>query len=488
MTRHALNIPHDRHHETNLKATANMTLPKRRPFSALVPIASLLILLLAGCTEAEKAAVVDAGPKVIPVTVSKLETRQIERKIDVVGSLQGWESFRLGAKKGGRALKIHHDIGDRVNPGELLLEIDPVDARLALVQAERNLQAELARLGLKSLPAKPEAFDIDSVPSVVQAKVQLDRANQNLTRQRAIAQRGAGSVQELQDVENDFKNAEAGLESARVSASAILAGAQVAAASLDVAKQTMTDLQVVAPQPKTLPPNGEKFQYAITGRLVSEGQIIRDGDPIAELVIENPLKYIAKVPERYSNQIKVGQELNLRVAAYADRVFSGKVTRVNPSVDPVSRTFQIEALIPNQSNELRPGGFAKADVIIDRKGSGIVVPVEAVVRTVGVTKIFLVTEASQSPTRIAAKEIQVSIETEGAGWMEIKGELPADGVVVTTGQSQLANGSPVRIKTEDDSAPAKSETPASVARAEAPAESSSSAAAAQGQASPAASR
>lgn len=436
--------------------------------NATVPIC--MFLAASGCTHKEEAVKVDAGPKVIPVTVSKLETKPIERKIDVVGSLRGWESFELGAKKGGRVLKIHHDIGDRVNPGELLLEIDPVDARLSLIQAERNLQAELARLGLKNMPSMPEAFDINTVPSVVQSKVQLERATQNLTRQRAISQRGAGSVQELQDFENDFKNAEAGLESARVSASAILAGAQVSAAALDVAKQTMADLNVVAPQPKTLPPNGEKFQYAITARKVSEGQIIRDGDPIAELVIENPLKYLAKVPERYSNQVKVGQELNLRVAAYDDRVFSGKVTRVNPSVDAVSRTFQIEAIIPNTSNELRPGGFAKADVVIDRKGSGIVVPVEAVVRTVGVTKVFLVTDAPESPSKKAVKEIQVSIETEGAGWMEIKGNLPSDGEVVTTGQSQLADGSPIRIKTPEESAPAKTAESPSVAAADASAQ------------------
>ncbi len=437
-----------------------------------------LAVALAGCGKKEEAVKVDVGPKVIPVTVSKLETKPIERKIDVVGSLKGWESFELGAKKGGRVLKIHHDIGDRVSPGELLLEIDPVDARLTLIQAERNLQAELARLGLKTLPSMPEAFDIDTVPSVVQAKVQLDRAAQNLTRQRAISQRGAGSVQELQDFENDFKNAEAGLESARVSASAILAGAQVSAAALDVAKQTVADLKVVATQPKTLPPIGDKFQYAITARKISEGQIIRDGDPVAELVIEDPLKYLAKVPERYSNQVKVGQDLNLRVAAYDDRVFTGKVTRVNPSVDAVSRTFQIEAIIPNTANELRPGGFAKADVVIDRKGSGIVVPVEAVVRTVGVTKVFLVTDAPESPSKKAVKEIQVSIETEGAGWMEIKGNLPSVGEVVTTGQSQLADGSPIRIKTPEESAPAKSaESPSVAATTPAPADAAVSSAA-----------
>lgn len=428
-------------------------------------IVSLTLGVVLGCQHAKEEAPVDTGPKVIPVTVSKLETREIERKIDVVGSLRGWEAFQIGAKKGGRILKLHHDIGDRVSPGELLFEIDPVDARLAQVQAERTLQAELARLGLKRLPDKPEEFDIDTVPSVVQSKVQMDRATQNLARQRAISQRGAGSIQELQDFENDYKNAEAGLELARVSASAILAGAQVAAASLDVAKQTLIDLKIVATQPKTLPPNGESFKYAITSRLVSEGQIIRDGEPVAELVIEDPLKYLAKVPERYSSQIKVGQELTLRVAAFDDREFKGKVTRVNPSVDPVSRTFQLEADIPNAQNELRPGGFAKADVVVDRKGSGVVVPVEAVIRTVGVTKVFLVVDDEKSPTKKAAKEVQVTIETEGAGWMEIKGDLPSTGEVVTTGQSQLADGSPIRIKTPEEIKPAGSAEPTNVAAA-----------------------
>lgn len=452
-------------HAPNPKAREKMTFRTRFASLPILQIALAIFLAASGCSKKEEAVKVDAGPKIIPITVSKLVTREIERKIDVVGSLKGWESFQLGAKKGGRVLKIHHDIGDRVNPGQILLEIDPVDARLTLIQAERNLQAELARLGQKVLPSRPEAFDIDTVPSVVQARVVLERATQNLTRQRAISQRGAGSVQELQDIENDFKNAEAGLESARVSASAILAGAQVSAAALDVAKQTLADMNVYAPEPKTLPPNGEEFQYAITARLVSEGQFIREGDPVAELVIENPLKYVAKVPERYSNQIKLGQELNLRVAAYDQRVFSGKVTRVNPSVDPVSRTFQIEAIIPNPNNELRPGGFAKADVVVDRKGSGIVVPVEAVIRTVGVTKVFLVADAPASPTKKAVREIQVSIETEGAGWMEIKGNLPADGEVVTTGQSQLADGSPVRIKSPEEIAPEKAAQPPQVAGA-----------------------
>lgn len=408
------------------------------------------LVMMAGCTEEKKEASLDTGPKVIPVTVKPLVVREIERKIDVVGTLKGWEEFQLGAKKGGRVLKVHHDVGDRVKPGEVLVDLDPVDARLALVQAERALQAELARLGLSSLPEKLDQFEVDNVPSVVQAKVALERAAQNLARQRAISQRGAGSAQELQDAENDYRAADAGLNAARVLATSLFAGTQVSLATIDVAKQTLSEMTIRIPEPKTMPPDGTEFQYAITKRLVSEGQFIRDGEPVAELVIENPLKYVAKVPERYSNQIQIGQELNLEVATFSSRNFQGKVTRVSPAVDPITRTFELEATIPNARNELRPGGFAKADVVVDRKSSGLVVPIEAVIRTVGVTKVFLVVDNEKSATGKAVREVQVSTDTEGVDWVEIVGDLPRTGEVVTTGQSQLADMTPVRIKTGEE--------------------------------------
>ena len=75
-----------------------------------------------------------------------------------------------------------------------IAELDPVDARLAVVQAERNLMAELAQLGLSQLPSMPGSFDVNTVPLVVKAKVDQDRAMQNLTRERAISQRGASLV------------------------------------------------------------------------------------------------------------------------------------------------------------------------------------------------------------------------------------------------------------------------------------------------------
>ena len=55
--------------------------------------------LISGCCEGQKQAAVDTGPKVIPITVKPLVVRAIERKIDVVGSLKGWEEFSLGPKK-----------------------------------------------------------------------------------------------------------------------------------------------------------------------------------------------------------------------------------------------------------------------------------------------------------------------------------------------------------------------------------------------------
>ena len=87
---------------------------------------------------------------------------------------------------------------------------------LAVSQSERQLQAELAKLGLSAMP--PKDFDVSLVPSVVQSQVALERAKQNLVRERSLNQRRAGTLQDFQNAENDVKGAEAALENAVVTA------------------------------------------------------------------------------------------------------------------------------------------------------------------------------------------------------------------------------------------------------------------------------
>ena len=110
------------------------------------------------------------------------------------------------------------------------------------------------------------------------------------------------------------------------------------------------------------------------------------------------------------------------------------MTRINPSVDSTSRTFQVEAVVPNDEGKLRPGGFAKASIVTNRADDAITVPLEAVVKSKGITKLFLVGDDRK------ARSIAVETGLQGSGWIEVIGGVPAGAKVVTTGQVQLADG------------------------------------------------
>lgn len=434
----------------------------RRAPRLLAAIAIALPALAAGCGhKAEKTAAAGAATvKPVSITVAEIERRPVERTVDVVGTLRGWEEVTLGAKKGGRVLRVLKDIGDAVKPDEPLVELETTDAKLAVLQAESRYLAELARLGISREQAEDfvARFGISErlirgeeaerlirkTPGVVQSEVAVEKAAQNLNRQRQLTARGAGTSQELQNFENDYRAAEATRDNAIVTAQNVVANALAARVARDVAEQTLADMIVKAPVPTNLPKDSESagpVVYAITRRPVHEGQMVKDGDPLFDLVIQRPLRLWANVPERFTPEIEVGQEVRLTVASRPNEVFKGQLARINPSVDPVSRTFQVEAIVPNAAGQLRPGGFAKAAILTRRDSEAVVVPSESVAKYAGVTKIFVV-EGEK------VRAIPVETGLEGKDWIEVRGDLPSRGRVVTSGQSMLANGTPIAIREE----------------------------------------
>ncbi|WP_435007677.1 efflux RND transporter periplasmic adaptor subunit [Tundrisphaera lichenicola] len=416
---------------------------------AIVPILLLAAVPL-GCQskEAEKVEA-DAAPKPVPVTVADVEMRPIERLVDAVGTLKGWDEVTVGAKRVGRVFKVEHDIGDHVKPGELLVQFETIDADLAIEQAEKQLLAELAKIGviLKEVPTTTpsvDELDVTKLPSVQRLQVALERAQLNLTRERNLMNKGAGMRENLQNTEADVKAAEAALDDGILAARSTIMAALAAKVGLDVRRQARVDLEIRAPQPSQ-PPFGLKvpLTYAVTKRSVSEGQMIREGDPAYELVIENPLRLWMNLPERHAADVEIGQDIRVTVSSYPGRTFPGKVSRLNPRVDSTSRTFQVEAAVPNDEGLLRPGGFAKAEIVTDRNANAIIVPLDAIVRYAGVTKLFLVGDDKK------AHSLPVETGKEGPGWVELIGTLPEKARVVTTGQSQLADDTPVLVRTPE---------------------------------------
>ena len=393
--------------------------------------------------------------------MAPLERRTVERTIDVVGTLRGWEQVTIGSKRTGRVSKVLHDMGDHVRPGEPLVELEAVDAKLAYDQAQSKYLGELVKLGITEQQAqrfieqygiseelirgKQAEEAIDRVPAVVQVLVSKEKALHNLNRQRALSKKGASTVQELEDYENEYRSASAAYENARATARNVIASAVANRVAQNQAMQTLADMIIRVPKPELTPPGSSQADavvYAVTKRSVSEGQMVREGEAVCELIIENPLRLWTSAPERYAEQVRVGQPVRITVSSQPDLLFLGKVVRINPSVDAVSRTFQVETQVPNDRRLLRAGGFAKATIVTDLSAQAAVAPTESIIRFAGVTKLFFVENGK------ARSVNDIVTGSEGPGWVEVTSKsLPTSAMVVITGQTQLADGTPVVIRT-----------------------------------------
>jgi membrane fusion protein, multidrug efflux system len=142
------------------------------------------------------------------------------------------------------------------------------------------------------------------------------------------------------------------------------------------------------------------------------------------------------VPERFAGQAAEGQPVEVRVEAYPNEVFAAQITRISPAIDPASRTFEIEAIVPNADHRLSHGAFAKAHIVTRSDAEAVTAPLESIVSFAGVTKLFVVAEGQ-------AQSIPVTIGSRGDGWVEVLGPVSPGMVVVTSGQTQLAEGTAV---------------------------------------------
>lgn len=377
-------------------------------------------------------------PAVAVVTVEPLTMRAVERTIDALGTLHGYEEVVLSAKIDGRVRSIHRDVSDRVRPNELLIEFDRVDNELAVQQAERSLLVDLAKLGLDNLPG--EDFNVANVPTVLQAQARLDNAEAKFRRGQQLAQSRTLSAEDLDNLASEHRSAKAELANQLLQVKAAVATAQMRRAALAIAKQQLKDTEIRAPSPTfDVPLLEEAVTFSVAQRSVSEGSYVKAGNETCRLVIDKVLKMRAAVPERYSADVRVGQSVSVATAAALKPVV-GKVARINPTIDMKTRTFEVEILVPNAKNELKPGSFAKASIVANREQQAVTAPLTALVSFAGITKIF-VTENG------VAKAVPVKLGVRTAEWVEILSPpLPAGSIVITSGHRTLADGSKIVLR------------------------------------------
>lgn len=395
---------------------------------------SFLLLFTLGCSQEKpaKAANTKTTDVAIPVTVAPVEAREVQRRVDVVGTLAPDEEVTVIGEVSGTVEAIMADLGDRVKKGQVLLKLDQREFRLKLEQAEANL------LAAQKAMERAKAAALVSEANIERAKAVLEDARVNLKRFEELFAEGAVSERERDTARTQADVAQAGLHSAEAQHESDLqavknaqATVEEAQATLNLQKKALADTVIQSP-----------ISGVVKGRFVSVGEFTVGGGMQATklfaLVRDHPLKLKAQVPERFAGEVKVGQGVQVEVEAYPGRTFQGRVTRVGPAVELETRTFPVEAEVPNEGRLLKPGSFAKAKILTRREQGVPFIPEQALYYFVGITKAFVVTNST-------VEERQVKAGLRENGMVEIIEGVKVGERVATSGLSQLFDGAKVQV-------------------------------------------
>lgn len=431
-------------------------MPKRLFLRLALPLG--ITALLFACSKREDSTSAQANATArdpVPVTVRPVTVRTAQRAVEVSGTLFGEEEVTISNKVPGKVIATYKDVGDRVAPGEELAQLLRNDYELARNQRQSALAEVLARLGIEKVP--PEDFDSSKLPAVSRARLQAQNARARYERGRQLYERTPPFIneQDYDDLQTAFDVAQQGYEAELLTAKALVGEARTRQAELAIAEQALRDTTIRAPRPMTAGASGDGDAgpatgrapttgpaadgggFAIAARYVSVGELLSPINRMYRLVDDDPLKLRAPVREQFVGEMRIGQRALVRVDAY-DRDFVGEVARISPQIDPASRTFQIEVVIPNGEGLLRPGGFARARVQTRQQPDVVFVPRDAVVTFAGVTKVFTVRDGK-------AQELVVDLGAPQGDDVEVTRGLKGSESVIVTGANRVATGVPVAV-------------------------------------------
>jgi RND family efflux transporter MFP subunit len=365
------------------------------PSEVVGRIAAALALLVAvgGCqqgpgpaaappTDAARQA---ANPR--PVKLVPAKEVVTDRRVSATGTLAADEQVVLGTKVPGRIAELLIDLGSRVKRGQVVARLDTTDAQLRVDQAVAALQQARARLGL-SPDGNDDRIDPEQTALVRQARAVLDEARLSRDRMVRLEQQELVARAQLDAAVSTLGVAEGRYQDAVEEVRNRQAILLQRRSELELARQQLADTTVVSP-----------IDGAVSERRTSVGEYLAAGAPVATVVKLHPLRLRLSVPEREAGGVRIGQPALVTVEG-TEREHRGHVVRISPSISEQSRTLLVEAEVPNPDAALRPGAFAKADIVVAGDLRVVTVPATAVVTFAGVEKVLTVDKGRAVELRV----------------------------------------------------------------------------------------
>ncbi len=325
------------------------------------------------------------------------------------GTVFPYNQYIVAPKVAGRVIQITKRIGDPVREGELIARIDDAEYQQVVREAEANMKIAEA--------------------SLAEAESQVELSRQEKERVESLEKKGMVTAAELDAALSNYEARQARYRLASAQVEQRKAALESSRIRLGYARLTASGAGFV----------GERF--------VDEGALLAPNTPVVLIVGIDSVIVRTTITERDYGRIERDQPVDVLVDAFPNERFSGTVARIAPMMQESSRMAEMEVEIDNGSHMLKPGMFARIEVVTAEKDDAQLVPSTAVVERSGETVMFVVPDGET-----IARYVKVTTGIVTPDLTEIVEPL-IEGRVVTLGQHLLEDGSPIMLQEQGSGAP-----------------------------------
>jgi len=322
--------------------------------------------------------------------IATVEVRELARSIPLSGSLSPVVHSTVKSKIAGTVLEVTAREGEPVRRGDVLARIDP-----------RDMQAELD----------------NKVAVLEKSRADLAMAVKNRDNSRALLKQNFIS-------QNAFDSSHSAFE-------ANSATVRAAQAQVQLAQNALQEATVKAPL------NG-----IVAKRMVQPGEKVAPDTPLLSVVDLSRMEIEALAPASEIPAVKAGQIAHFHVDGFAERVFEGRVERINPMTEPGSRSITLYVSVSNTDGALKGGMFAKGDLVLNKSRAGPTIPLSAVRDDGGASYVLALEDG-----KLAKHPVQLGLRTERDGLVEVRSGLSPGTQIVAAKIDNLVPGTPVVVRT-----------------------------------------
>jgi len=370
--------------------------PARRRFLKPVIVTAAVVAVIGSlvgfrATQARKAddKKVAVTLEFTPADIAIVEVRSLVRSIAFSGSLTPLVQTTVKSKVPGEVNRVLVREGEAVAAGQLMAQIDTADLQAQVDARVAALEESKAKLSI----------------------AEKNRANNlQLLGQKFISQ-------------NAFDTAHSTFEAG-------VASMKSEQAQVRIARKAMDDAAVRAP-----------FAGIVARRMAHAGEKVGVDSVLFALVDLGRMEIEAPAPAAEIPSIRVGQAASFRVDGFGERVFEGRVERINPVADPGSRAVTLYISVANRDGSLKGGMFAKGQIVLDKTTQAAVVPASAIREEAGQSYVFIVEGG-----KIARRAVKVGYTEPQEGMVEVQSGLEKGLAVVSARVTGLKAGTPAVMK------------------------------------------